>query len=380
MNWGRIVVLAGLSLGCIATLDGNAVHAKTVTVEGQGVSADEAKRDALRRAIEQGAGVELASYSRTENFELIRDTIFSRAEGVVSDYTILEQGEGAGGIYFCKIRADVRPDAVAKEWGEVQNVLDLRGNPKIMVYIIETIDDRVSTSSILESKIEERLIKRGFQVYARQQLDAIAAKEADDAARSGNSTKMADLAKGFGAQIFIMGHANANQADRSTVHGVSLVNYNCDVMAKTYYTDTAKLLASNSLPSVRGGARGERQFSPQAGKMAIHRASEPLIDALYELVMKSWASEITFGGHIDLEVDGVSKVGDVLRLRKEFAAIPGVESVNGRYSNGRGVFRIRATINGEDLAERLVEGNWEKRIELVDYSLNRVQAKWVGGK
>ena len=74
-----------------------------------------------------------------------------------------------------------------------------------------------------------------------------------------------------------MGHANANKAENTNPYGVNLVMYNCDVQAKVFYTDTGKLLASESLPVTRGGARGYTTFSRQAGKMAIFNAAAPLI-------------------------------------------------------------------------------------------------------
>ncbi|HUU84498.1 MAG TPA: hypothetical protein VM243_13440, partial [Phycisphaerae bacterium] len=152
-----------------------------VEVTGQGVSKDAAKTDALRRALEQGGQQEISSYSQVENFELIRDSIYSRAEGIVTDYQILQEGPGAGGVYFCKIKAKVSKTAIASSWGEVQNVLDQIGRPGIMVMIAEHIDDVMDDSSILESKIEERLLKSGFDVYCGAQVREIAKRESADA-------------------------------------------------------------------------------------------------------------------------------------------------------------------------------------------------------
>jgi hypothetical protein len=109
-----------------------------VTVTGQGLSEDGARRDALRRALEEGGKVELASRSQTENFQLIRDTIFARADGIITDYKIIEQGDAAGGVKYCKIVAKVSKSAIATTWGEVQNVLDQLGRPAIAVYIQES--------------------------------------------------------------------------------------------------------------------------------------------------------------------------------------------------------------------------------------------------
>ena len=352
---------------------------KTVEVTGEGVTTEAALKAALRAALEKGAGAQLASYSRTENFELVRDTVFSRSEGLVSSYDILQQGPGAGGIFFCEIRAQVSSDAVASAWGQVQNVLSQIGRPKVMVYIAETIDREPQTSSILESKIEERLIDLGFDVYDSSHLDAIQRREADHAVRTGDDAKMRALAKNFSTQVFIMGNANADGAENTSVHGVNLIMYNCDVQVKAYYTDTGKLLASKALPNIRGGARGHRTFSPQAGKMAIVNGSGPLIDEMYATVMSSWSYQISGGGEVRVEVSGIASASQAYKLKKAFAAIPNVDSVTGPdLSEGTAVFTLKAKMTAQDMMEFLIEPERAAKITVDDVTLNRNQAHIAG--
>ena len=75
------------------------------------------------------------------------------------------------------------------------------GRPGIAVFILERIDGVVQDSSILESKIENRLLEAGFDVYAGEQIRAIAAKEGADAEAEMNPAKMQAVAKNFGTQI-----------------------------------------------------------------------------------------------------------------------------------------------------------------------------------
>ena len=249
-----------------------------VTVQGEGISKDAAKNDALRRALEQGGQQEISSYSQVENFELIRDTIYSRAEGIITDYKILQEGPGVGGVFYCKIQAKVSKSAIATSWGEVQNVLDQIGRPGIMVMIAEYIDDIADDSSILESKIEERLIKSGFDVYAGAQVREIAKRESADAAVEDNVAKMQAIAKDFETQIFIIGSAHANAAGVKDLYGVKTAMYNCDAAVKMFYTDTGRLIASESEPAWRGGAQAHFTASKQAGKKALSNAGTEIIE------------------------------------------------------------------------------------------------------
>lgn len=349
-----------------------------VTVQGEGLNEDGALKDALRKALEQGGKTEIFSHSEVENFELIRDTIYSKAEGIVQDYQVLEKGPGVGGTFFVKIKALVNKNAIASSWGAVQNVLDQIGRPKVMVLINEKIDGRQDDSSILESKIEERLIKSGFDVYSSAQLAAIKEKEAADAEVEENIAKLQALAKDFDTQIFIVGNGNADAAGIENIFGVPAAFYNCDAMVKMYYTDTARLLASESIPVTRRGAQGKVQHSPQAGKQALHDAGAMIIEKVYATVMQQWATQISAGGEISLEIEGM-KAADAIKLKKKLTEVDGIDKVNGpKLSKGMATFRIVAKISAEQLAEVIVEDDWADILELVDIKLNRLQCKAPG--
>jgi len=352
----------------------------TVEVEGEGTDAESAKADALRKAVEVGGKQEISSHSQAENFVLIRDTIYSRSEGIVVDYKILKEGPGVGGSYFCKIQAKVDKTAIATRWGEVQNVLDQIGRPKVMVYIQEKIDGRLDTSSILESKIEERLIKAGFDVVAQAAREEIAKKEKADAATEDDAKKIQAIAKSFHAHIYIIGHANANFAEIADLYGVSAAMYNCDAVAKCYYTDTGRLLASESLPVTRRGARGKASQSPQAAKAALAAAGEALVEKIYVTIMKGWATQTSAGGDIVLEVTG-AKFAQANKVKKALSDMSDtVKKVHMDFSKGTATYRIVAKCTGEELAAKLTEGEFDKLIEIVDVTLSRIQAKAKGGE
>ncbi len=359
--------------------EGQAVDLALVSVEGLGISQEAACKDALRNALEKGAGVEISSHSQTDNFELIRDMVYSRADGIVHDYKIVHQGRIAGGNYVCEITAKVSPSAVASTWGEVQNVLDQVGRPGIAVYILERIDGVIQDSSILESRIENRLLKAGFDVYAGEQIRAIADKEHLDAKAVGNVAKMQAIAKDFGTQIFITGTAQANAAGVKNLFGRQTARYNGDGMIKMYYTDTGQLLASESLPSWRGGAPGFQTLSPQAGKKALANAGEELVNRCYESVMRQWATQISAGGMIELVIEGIS-AGQALKLKRKLRTIDvdRILSVNGpTLTKGIATFQIKAKMSALTLADHLVEPDWEAIIEISDIKDNRIYATKV---
>ena len=371
-SWDRIMTLV-LGITLLGAAPG---LANEVTVTGEGLTKEAARHDALRKALEQGGKIEITSRSRVENFELIRDTIYARADGIVTDYEILEEGTSADGTRSCTIRARVSQSAIASTWGEVQNVLEQVGRPGVAVYIRERIDGELQDSSILESQIEHRLLDAGFRVFAGDQLRAIAERQSADAASEGDVAKVQALAKDFSAQIFITGTAQANAAGVRILAGQPTAMYNCDAAIKMYNTDTAELLASESLPHTRGGARGQRELSPQAGKRALELAGQALVERCYQSVMKRWATRISAGGEIVLEISGLSLV-EAIKLKKKLLAIDPdkIRGVNLSFSKGIATLRIQAKMTAEELVETLTGGDWASLIEVVDLKTNRIQAR-----
>ncbi len=362
------------------------LETRTVTVKAEGYNRDDALKQALRKALEQGAGVQIAGFSQTENYALIRDTIYSRAAGIVREYKVLKEGEVAGGVWEVTLEATVRPDAVAATWGEVQNVLDQIGRPKIMVWIDERIDGRYEPHSIVESRIEEMFVKTGFDLVSREAVDDIRRREAADAEVERNAAKLARLAKDAGAQLLIRGSANADRAGIENLYGTPAAFYNCDVQAKVYYTDTGKLLASESVPVTRRGVRSHHELSPQAARAALVAATFPRSDEhrepalaiqLFEAVMEQWSTQISAGGDIELEVEGVD-FKTFVELKKALAGIERVRSVDGDFTKGTATLRIKAAMPAQTLAELLTEKPFAAWVEVVDLKPNRIQAKAVG--
>jgi hypothetical protein len=370
-----LTVVACLTIPATAQED-----VEVVTVTGMGISEDSARYDALRKALEQGGGTEISSRSQVDNFELIRDTIYARADGIISEYKVLEQGDAAGGAKYCKIRAKVSKSAIATTWGEVQNVLDQVGRPGIAVYILERIDGTLQDSSILESQIENRLLDKGFVVYAGEQIRRIMEKESADAESEQNLAKVRAIAKDFGTQVFITGTSQANSAGVKELAGQPTAMYNGDAMIKMYYTDTGQLLASESLANWRGGARGFYDISPQAGKKALENSGQELVERCYLSVMKRWATQISAGGELTLEVEGGMNMGEVIKLKKKLQAIDPdkIKGVHHSLTKGIATFRITAKMTAEQLVEYLVEDEFAAMIEIVDLKVNRIQAKKVG--
>ena len=356
---------------------------KRVEVTAEGIGREDAIRQALRQALEKGAGAEIASFSTVENFELIRDTIYSRATGLITDYRVTGERALPGGVVEVTVVAQVRPSIVAATWGEVQNALDQIGRPRIVVVINEYIDGRKQDDSIVAARIEELFTKVGFELLDRKAFERLGRLTDDETPAGRDAEQVAKVAQRQGAHILIEGTAHANRAGLEDLYGVVVAFYNCDVTARVYWTDTAKLITSESLPVTRQGVRGRKEFNPQAARAALVAATfperrqvgaeRPLAERLLESVLANWSEQVTAGGEVVLNVKPLS-FRDFVRLRGLLQELERVERVDADFTDNSGLFRLRTTRRAAELAERLLTPPFERLLEVTDLKTNRIEA------
>ncbi|MFY8033610.1 MAG: hypothetical protein ACOVMN_03765, partial [Flexibacteraceae bacterium] len=100
-----IIVVVVLSVSAVFA-QGKAAAESVVTAKGVGINAADAKKDALRNAVEQACGVALQSESRMENFALVSDAVASKASGYITKFDIVKEGQ-VGENYEMTITATV---------------------------------------------------------------------------------------------------------------------------------------------------------------------------------------------------------------------------------------------------------------------------------
>lgn len=131
--------------------------------------------------------------------------------------------------------------------------------------------------------------------------------------------------------------------------------------------------------------RSRHEFSPQAARAALVAATFPHSDTrrepalaikLFEAVMEQWSTQISAGGDIELEVAKID-FKTFAKIRKALAELERIKSVDGDFTKGTGVYRIKAQISAQTLAELLTDKPFDTWLEVVDLKPNRIQAKAV---
>jgi len=366
---GYIAVVCAFATVCsgqgVVKRGGNLVE---VTVTGNGVDKDEALRDAMRKAVEKGAGAFIYSHSEVRDFALVKDTVLLRAAGFLQSHKVLSATKLPDGTWQVKISAVVSVKGIQDAWGAVTTLLKQVGRPKIMVFIREKIGPSAVQDSTVQTRIENLLLKSGFLLVNREQLKEIDKKDLTAAVAEDNPAKLQAVAKRFGAQLFISGSADATAGVRKNVAGILLHTYQAGANIKCYRSDTAQLLSSIPGRPTRGVDRVWRS----AATKALDLQARQIAPKVRYDILRFWQDALAGRGEVQLHVEGLS-FKQYLALKKALGTVKQVKDVTVKYHNKVAECSLESDLNAEKLAEKLVEVI--ENLEITDVSQNVIKAK-----
>lgn len=155
------VVLAAIILSVV--LPSGAFAAEPVIVTGYGVNRDTAVHDALRLAVEKQVGVLLDSKTIFQNSRILEDSIYTRAEGFIRDYEILEESV-VGKTHAVKVKALVDSSLNTELMSKLQKIKIVETgleDPRIGV-VIKTGNYAANPNVTAENAVIKSLRENGF--------------------------------------------------------------------------------------------------------------------------------------------------------------------------------------------------------------------------
>ena len=161
---------------CFTTL-----FAKTVTVKGSaGIdrgnlnsARNQALINAQRQAIEQGVGSLIDSKTLSENFQIIRDEIYSASRGFITNYQILEEGKDEEQItYYVIIKAEVSTKNISDKLSAMRLLHKKMGNQRLMIVYHKkdpkALNRKFQGIPTIISVLRQEFNQSGFRVFNEQ--------------------------------------------------------------------------------------------------------------------------------------------------------------------------------------------------------------------
>jgi len=312
--------------------------------EGKGITRDAAKTDALRNALERGAGLIIRGESLVVDWQLARDVVLAEMRGVVVSYDVLEMEE-KDGVFAARVRAVVSAETIAEDLSILH---ELSNHARIACAIVDFVDDEPAETTLAQSALEHALLERKFNVVDLSQLEAVKAR---DRVRAFGDLELARaLGERWGCDILITGKSFVDLARAETVYGVRQVFCTATIEAKAVTVNPAQVIASESATARRGA-----DVRARADKLALDAAGEAVARKLITKIVLHLRKGSTDEQAIELAVRGVT-FEQLTALEAALTDIPGVRRVVSRqYRDGAATLECAFRGDAQTLARHLGE-------------------------
>jgi hypothetical protein len=252
------------------------VTAKQVTATGMGSiingdvahARDDAVEDALRKGLEQVMGMMVSAETLVENFQLIEDNIFSKTQGYVQTYEVVQEGKRDEMLYEVTVNAVVKMSDLKSDLDAIQTLIRRKNTPRMMVLIEETNIGETPGMHLVttdlntaETALMDQFMAKGFRFVDQQTVKANMDKAVAAAILKGDVAKAAALGKSHGAEVVVTGKAVA-KATETEAFGTKIRSQQATVTARAIRTDTGDIIATGSaqgayphIDDMTGGAK-----------------------------------------------------------------------------------------------------------------------------
>lgn len=372
-----VTMLAWLLAGMMGGGGVASAQSQSVTAEGtagilggdQGLARDNAIRDAQRKAVEQAVGTMIASETLVENFQVLRDSIYSKSQGYIQKYDIVKEGAQKD-LYNVSISATVAVGPLKNDLSALGLLMARVGKPRTLFMIAEqnigqeivlywwgwwgrggaafagqTVDMAVS-----ETALKEEFLNKGFNVV--DIASATGKFEISNAYRIADLTN--DGAREFGkklnAELVIKGKALAKEGPRNP--GSSVGSYLADITVSAIRVDNGQVLAS-----ARGEGVARHVVQHTGGNQALDKAARSVAEKLIDQITAKWTGETSGGQLVQITIRGLAGMKDLVKV-KEFlqSQVRGVQTVIQRsFEGGVAVLEVDAKSSAQQLGDELAK-------------------------
>lgn len=290
------VLVFALPVSALASLahgQSSPMPPKTVQVVMEGRAAgtnenamEQAKQDALRRAVEQTCGTFINGQTQTKNYAAIYDRALASAAGYVDEFQILER-RVENGVSYCKVKAVVSTVSFESEWTRLAHTLVAEDDPRCIVIVVEDNDANdlkgPETNGVVQSVLEKFLLDKGVQLMDRGAADEARSRDVSLAAMNDDVNKLAAMAAAFKADVAVKGNAEARRAGVTQMGGRDLYKWTATINVRAFHADSAQMLMSNTY---RGSHTTVNENA--GGDEALRKCAEQSAPAILRDIGEAW--------------------------------------------------------------------------------------------
>jgi hypothetical protein len=354
---------------------------KTVTVvaeapdTGNGEATErEAKRQARRKAVEEGAGVLVTSNSIMRNYQLIADEIATTAKGVILDeqWGPLEPGKTPSTKQI-RLTAKVSPDAIPDS---ICSVMKQNHDPKVALVFVEKVGDEDKWSTergLLEATFANAFVESCFTLVEP-------GVKVTEVSANGDLPKATvdEIVKNADAQYVVLGSGKLIKAKvgADSVLGSGMNSYSVSSSLKLINTSTSEIEAVATKQMQVVGISPENAMKAYDAKLKKDLVGL-IFDELLTKISKRWTNDMVNAARVSVLVQGLPNMKASTAFKDLVAkVISGARIDQRQVKGGQGSYDIEVEGGAERLAEAIEgkkAGQWT--VEVIEVTRGKVVLK-----
>ncbi|MBI5762445.1 MAG: hypothetical protein HZA51_02845 [Planctomycetes bacterium] len=323
-----LLILAAIATPSIAEPPSD----KWITMEGKAAGTnmnamEQAKQDALRRAVEQACGVFITGQTQTRDYAAVYDKAMAQAQGYVTEFKITAS-RVENGMSYCTVSALVSLKSFEEEWARLLHTLESEENPRCIVVIVEdnNVDDAnpPAAGGVAQSIIENSFMKKGIQLMDNTGSRDTRNRDIEVAAQSNDIKKLAAMYGSFKSDVIITGKAEARAAGASELAGRTIFKWSATISIRAYHTDSAQLLMSNSYTATA------TSVNPNAGgNDALKKCADEYSGAILREMAEAWRKRQQVRRTVQVTLENCTRA-DYKAFEEAVRALDGVQGIRMR--------------------------------------------------
>ena len=372
--------VAASLLGTLAPARAQGVETVNVVAEadfsGDLVATEkELKRQARRKAIEEGVGVAVSSNSIVRNFELVADEITTEAKGIISDekWGAITDGP-TGSTKKMTLTAKVSKNVADLEKAAC-TVIKANHDPKVALVFVEKIGD--SEKWVTERGLVEAMFSDAFLGSCFSLVEAGVKVTQGSGSGDLDQDTINAIVKNADAQYVVLGQGKIMKSDAKNLLGDSAMNsYSVSASLKLINT------ANNAIEAVATKQVQVLGISPEVALTLKGNQSKKaqlvngIMDELVEKIAVRWTNDMVNSSSVQVQVQNVANYAAAKAFR-ELAEKALKAKVNQRsVTGGKASFDIEVEGGADALASGL-EGKKAGKftVEIIEVSRGKVILK-----
>ncbi len=333
---------------------------------------EEATKQAIRNAVEQGVGTFVASQTMVEKYKLLSDRIFTKAEGFVKSYDKIGT-RTEGDMFIVKIRAIVQAGKIKDELIVIGLMKQQLKNPTFMVVGVEKLGNQVLDQFIVGNMLNDFLIGKTFEVIDYEQIAENIKRDVQAAVDDMNLASA--LARRFKADIIITYKANVTNDGKSynSIMKSDLYKATSNLQVKAVDASSARLVCTETVrqPGTSDGSMDS------AANRALEISANKAAPSLVSKIMGDWQNKAFGAGQwVEIIISNVD-FGEQQKILSILKKTSGVNNVKDpQYENKTMFFAVQGNMTGNDLGIKLSNIK-EIKLDIESVSQNSVKAKLI---